>query len=68
MSRAWEVEPTSARIVEDIKALPRVLQKIVDARGCIVKDEFLRRGRREVRSDGKGPLKNKPRSNNEKLL
>ena len=66
MTRAWEVEPTSERIVEDIKAFPRVLQKIVNARGCIVKDEFLRTGRREVRSDGKGILRNKPRSRQRK--
>ena len=52
--------------MEDIKALPRVLQKIVDARGCIVKDKFLRTGRLEVRSDGKGILKNKPRSRQRK--
>lgn len=49
MERCWSLEPTSNRIIEDIYALPYVLQKIVDARGCIVPDENFRRGRRRVR-------------------
>jgi hypothetical protein len=54
MFRVWEVEPSSKRIVEDIQAFPRVLQKIIDAQGCVVPDEFLRSGRRERRLDDKG--------------
>ena len=62
MARAWLVEPTSARIVEDIKALPRVLDVIIAAEGCVVKDEFLRTGRRSRRADDKGELMRKPRN------
>ena len=46
MSRCWTVAPTSARIIEDIDALPGVLEKIIAANGCVVHDEFLRTGRR----------------------
>lgn len=57
MSRCWTVAPTSERIVEDILAFPRVLQKIFDARGCVVPDLFLRSGKRARRADGKGYCK-----------
>ena len=36
MRRCWDVEPTSERIVQDILDWPRVLQLIVDAKGCEV--------------------------------
>ena len=45
MAHAWEVEPISLRIVENIQALPRVLDVIMKANGCVVKEEFLRTGR-----------------------
>ena len=65
LRRAWEMVPTSARIIEDIEAFPRVLRTILAARGCVVRDEFLRTGRRYHRaSDVEGvetPLKKKPR-------
>ena len=38
-----------------------VLDKIIAAEGYVVPDEFLRTGRRAVRADGKGMLKNKAR-------
>jgi hypothetical protein len=44
--RAWEIEPTSERIIEDIRAFPRVLQVIIDRDGVVVPDLFLRSGRR----------------------
>jgi len=47
--RTWRVTPTSKRIVEDIELLPEVLNKIIEARGCVVQDEEfcgLRSGRR----------------------
>jgi hypothetical protein len=37
MERCWELVPTSERIVEDIMALPRVLDKIIESEGCLVK-------------------------------
>jgi hypothetical protein len=45
--------------VEDIVALPEVLRRIIEAKGCVVQDQFLRSGRRARRSDGNGDLKNK---------
>jgi hypothetical protein len=44
---AWQVEPTSERIVEDVLALSRVLTKIIEANGCVVFDEFLRSRQRK---------------------
>jgi hypothetical protein len=43
LRRSWSMEPTSSRIVEDILAFPRVLEKLVAAKGFIVPDEALRR-------------------------
>ena len=54
------MEPTGERIVEDIVALPRVLNMIIANKGCVVKDEFLRTGRRHRRADDTGDLKRKP--------
>jgi hypothetical protein len=47
------MEPTTARIVEDVSDFARVLQIIVDKVGCVVPDEALRHGRRERRADSK---------------
>jgi hypothetical protein len=60
MCRCWEMEPTSARIVEDVLQFGMVLEKIIAAEGCVVPDEFLRNGRRGRSSNGKFDLKNKP--------
>ena len=60
MTRCWQVEPTSERIVEDIQALPAVLTKIIAAKGCVIQDQYLRNGRRARRADDKGDCKNKP--------
>ena len=46
--RCWEVAPTAERIVEDIMDLPRVLDIIIENDGCVVRDEFLRTGRRSA--------------------
>ena len=56
LRRCWTVAPTSEQIITDIQGLPRVLEKIILAKGCVVGDEFLRRGRRERRADEKGVL------------
>ena len=69
MARCWEVEPTSERIVEDILKFPMVLDRIIEAEGCVVFDLFLRTGRRGQeweRKDGKGECENKPRSSQRK--
>lgn len=67
MERVWEIEPTSERIVEDILAYPMVLERIIAAKGCVVKDEFLRTGRRARRADDKGDCKHKPRAKQRKV-
>jgi hypothetical protein len=66
LERVWQVAPTSAQIVEDVMALPRVLQKIIDAKGCVVPDEFLRSGRRGRRADDKGDCDAKVRKRQRK--
>ena len=66
MKRAWQVDATSERIVEDIQAFSMTVRKIIEAKGCVVKDEFLRTGRRARRSDGQGNLKHKPRKSQRK--
>ena len=57
MRRTWEYSPSSERIIQDITALPRVLKVIIEAKGCVVHDEFFRSGRRALdavgRIDGK---------------
>jgi hypothetical protein len=58
MWRTWEHSPSSDRIVEDIKNFPMVLQKIIEAKGCVVPDEILRTGQRAVG----GGSKRRPRS------
>jgi hypothetical protein len=60
MTRCWEVDPSSERIVEDILALPRVLERVIAARGCCVQDEFLRTVRRHRSADGTRDLDRKP--------
>jgi hypothetical protein len=66
MTRCWEMEPTSDRLVEDISAFERVLGVVVEHHGCVVADEFLRTERRARRSDGKADCKNKPRTSQRK--
>ena len=61
LRRCWTVAPTSDQIVSDILALPRVLEKIIEANGCVVPDEFLRSGRRERRADDEGNLAGRKR-------
>ena len=56
MRRCWTLEPTSARIIEDITPLERVLHLIVDAKGCVVPDEATRHGRRARRADAPGDV------------
>ena len=46
MSRCWDIEPTSDRIIQDIQYFEAVLDKIIASKGCIVSDENLRHGRR----------------------
>ena len=36
IQRTWAVAPTMRRIIEDVMALPRVLDVVIVARGCVV--------------------------------
>jgi hypothetical protein len=68
MMRCWMMEPTSQRIIQDITKFESVLDRIIEAQGCVVPDVFLRTGRRGdalhddpryQKLNGKGALKNK---------
>jgi hypothetical protein len=55
------VTPTSKRIVEDIELLPEVLNKIIEARGCVVQVEKFRGLRSGRRAKDSGQLAPKVR-------
>ena len=61
IERTWRVTPTSKRIIEDIELLPSVLDKIIEARGCVVQDEEFRGLRSGRRAEGSGQLAPKVR-------
>ena len=51
---------TSDRIVKDVFVLPKVLERILIAKGCVVQEQFLRssrRARRARRVDDKSDCK-----------
>jgi hypothetical protein len=61
IERTWRVTPTSKRIVEDVELLPEVLNKIIEARGCVVQDEEFRGLRSGRRAKDSGQLAPKVR-------
>ena len=66
MYRTWPHSPTDDRVKEDVEHFEAVLEKAVEAEGCVVRDEFLRRGRRARRSDDKSELKSRQRKRQRK--
>jgi len=61
MAETWmKCAPTSDRIAEDIMKIVPVLDKIIEAKGGVVPDEFYRTGRRWRRVDDKGDCTRKP--------
>lgn len=67
IKKYWEMcEPTSKQIVDDILGFPDMLQKVIDAKGCMVPDLALRTGRRYVHAGGTGQLEHKPRARQRK--
>jgi hypothetical protein len=66
MSRCWEIAPCSERIVQDISKFQFALEKIIEAKDCIVHDENLRSGSRYIKANNKGMCKNKPRARQRK--
>ena len=60
MSETWmKCAPTSDRIVKILRIVP-VLDKIIEAKGGLVPDEFYCTGRRWRRVDDKGDYEQKP--------
>lgn len=52
LKRCWTIAPTSEQIIEDIMGFPEILEKIIEAEGCVIPDEYLRTGRRARSSSG----------------
>ena len=65
MIRIWKILPSS-RIIQDIYGWPAVLAKMVEAKGCIIRGEFLRTGRRARKADDSGFMKTKFESRSRK--
>ncbi len=60
MTRCWSVAPTSDRIIEDVSKFRVVLEKIIEAKGCIVSDENFRSGKRYLKVNSEEECKVKP--------
>ena len=61
MFETWmKCAPTSDRIMEDILKIVPVLDRIIEAKGAVVPDEFYRTGRRCRHVDAKGDCTQKP--------
>ncbi len=60
--RSIEVQGVEVRIVEDISALVRVLEKIVENEGACLLHAFYRSGRREMSMFGQRELTSRPRT------
>jgi hypothetical protein len=62
LMRCWAIAPSGPRIVEDISALVRVLEKIITNEGACLLDEFYRSGRRAMSMFGQRELTSRPRT------
>jgi len=61
IERTWRITPTSKRIISDVELLPSVLDKIIEAHGCVVQDDEFRGLRSGRRAEGSGQLAPKVR-------
>ena len=59
MMRCWQVEPTPARVLQDIESWEFTLDKIIEARGTVVSGLALRHGHRWAKANGKGESTNR---------
>lgn len=64
--RCWEVAPSSSQIVDDIMGLRHVLQRLIESRGAVVPDLFLRSGRRARSKDDSRELEGRKRARKRK--
>ena len=53
MSRCWQIDTTSERIVEDIEGFSRVLDIIIEHSACVVPNMNFWTGRRAKSHDNK---------------
>jgi hypothetical protein len=67
--RCWSIIP-SERVVMDMTDFERVLNRIVDVNGCVIRGDVLRMGRRALKSDGTGTRKSRfsPRDRKDTML
>ena len=68
MRRCWQLEPASARIIQHIDDLPRVLEIVIQHRGAVAHEECLRHGHRLSAINGGRVLKRKVISRQRKAL
>jgi hypothetical protein len=64
--RAWEIAPSSQRIVDDISKLPEILKTIIKHDGAVIPDEYFRTGRRYVSCKNENKEIKKPRNSQRK--
>ena len=64
--RAWQVAPTPDRIVEDCTAIPKRIERIIEAKGVAVQDIYFRSGRRYRAANDARDLEHKPRKRQRK--
>jgi hypothetical protein len=53
VSRCFQIEPVSDRIIADIEDFPRVLQLVIEANGSVVQEINLRHGHRRATGSGR---------------
>jgi hypothetical protein len=68
MERCWTMKPNSARIIGDIKKLQSGCQLIVEAKGCVLAENGLRHGQRQMSHNGGRVLVHKIRERQRKAL
>jgi hypothetical protein len=66
MFKTWTQHPSSERIVEDAFDLELVLDRVIEAEGTVVPEEFLRKGRRRHKRGPGDGTKLKPRKRQRK--
>jgi hypothetical protein len=68
MLRCWTMEPNSDRIIQDIEDFGNVLDKIIEAEGCVIPECRLRHGHRLLSHNNGRVLKHKVNNRQRKHL